>query len=132
MTPKEVVANFYNSDIANNATIIDTYFHPDFKLHWHSSIGYNFLNFEAFKNTLAEIRKNYTNVRFQISHLLQENNQVVIRYTSYVTTIETPEEEQPLAYFTSIWEVEGTKIKQGFQMSNLADTKSESLKTFIK
>ncbi len=132
MKPKDVVLGFYSSDVANDEDLISKFFHKDFKLHWHSSVGYNKLDFHAFKKIFEEIRKTYLHIRFEISHILQDNDEVVIRYTSYVNTLENPEEELPLAHFTSIWKVDNDKIIGGYQMSNLADNKIESLKTFLK
>ena len=72
----------------------------------------------------------YETLRFETSHLLQDENMVTIRYTSYFTTVENPNEEMPLAHFTTIWEVKDDKIIKGFQMSQLADSSSESLNSF--
>ena len=130
MAPKEVVLKFYNSDLANNTDAIDSCFHKDCILNWHSSKGFNALDFNALKSVFEEVSKMYNTLRFQISHLLQDENQVIVRYTSYATTIENPNEELPLAHFTAIWEVENEKIIKGFQMSQLADSSSSSLNSF--
>ena len=100
MTPKEIVKNFYDSDLANNSEAVDKYFHKDCILNWHSSKGFTALDFNGIKNVFEEISKTYQAVRFEISHLLQDNNTIVIRYTSYGSTIENPDEEFALAHFT--------------------------------
>jgi len=130
MLPKEVVEKFYNSDLANNTEAIDECFHKDCILNWHSSKGFNKLSFDNLKLVFEDIRKTYETLRFEVSHLLQDGNQVIARYTSYVTTIENPDEEQALAHFTVIWEVQGDKIIKGYQMSQLADSSPESLNSF--
>ncbi|WP_055444764.1 nuclear transport factor 2 family protein [Lacinutrix himadriensis] len=130
MSPKEVVQKFYNSDLANNSEAVDLCFHKDCSLSWHSSKGFNVLDFEALKLVFEEVRKMYDTLRFETSHLLAEGNMVTIRYTSYFTTVENPNEEMPLAHFTTIWEVKDDKIIKGFQMSQLADSSSESLNSF--
>ncbi|MEJ6792531.1 MAG: nuclear transport factor 2 family protein [Lacinutrix sp.] len=130
MTSKEVVEKFYNSDLANNANAIDDCFHKDCTLNWHSSKGYVALDFNGLKLVFDEIRQSYNTLRFHISHLLQDNNHVTIPYTSYVTTLENPDEELALAHFTTIWELKGDKIFKGFQMSQLAESSIESLNSF--
>lgn len=130
MTPKEVVQKFYASDLANSAEAVSLFFHKDCILNWHSSKGFNVLDFNALRSVFEEVRKMYNTLRYQTSHLLQDGNTVTIRYTSFVTTIENPNEEMALAHFTAIWEVENDKIINGFQISQLADSSSESLNSF--
>ena len=130
MSPKEVVQKFYSSDLANNSEAVDLCFHKDCTLNWHSSKGFNVLDFNALKLVFEEVRKMYSTLRFETSHLLQDKNMITIRYTSYVTTIENPTEEMALAHFTTIWEVKDNKIIKGFQMSQLADSGLESLNSF--
>jgi len=121
MTPKELVQKFYASDLANTAEAFNECFHKDCILHWHSSKGYNELDYDTLEQVFNEISRSYNTLRFDISHLLQDGNSVTIRYTSYVSTIENPTEEQPLAHFLSIWEVKDNAIIKGYQMSQLAD-----------
>ena len=130
MTPKEIVLQFYNSDLANSTEVIDTCFDKNCQLHWHSSKGFNILDFNTFKAVFNEIRENYDALRFEFSHILQEGNSVTVRYTSYACTIENPNEEHALAHFTSIWEVKNGKIIKGYQMSQLADDSAASLNSF--
>jgi len=130
MSPKEVVTKFYNSDLANNSHAIEACFHKDCILNWHSSKGFKIIDFNTLKLIFEDIRKTYETLRFDISHLLQDGNSVMVRYTSYVTTIENPNEEEALAHFAVIWEVQGDKIIKGYQMSQLADNSTESLNSF--
>ena len=130
MTPKEVVSKFYDSDLANNSNAIDACFHKDCILNWHSSKGFKSMNFNTLKLVFEDVRKTYETLRFDISHMLQDGNSVIVRYTSYVTTIENPEEEDSLAHFTVIWEVKDDKIIKGYQMSQLSDNSAESLNSF--
>ena len=130
MSPIEVVKKFYNSDLANNSDAIELCFHHDCVLHWHSSKGFKNLDFKMLKLVFDDIRKTYNSLRFEISHMFENQNTVAVRYTSYVTTIENPDEEMALAHFSVIWEVEEDKIIKGYQMSQLADTSPESLNSF--
>ena len=130
MSPKEVVSRFYTSDLANNSQAIDTCFHKDCIINWHSSKGFRKLDFNTLKLVFEDIRRTYETLRFDISHMLEDGNDVMVRYSSYASTIENPYEEEPLAHFMVIWHVENGKIMKGFQMSQLADNSEASLNSF--
>jgi len=130
MTPKEVVSKFYKSDLANNSSAIEACFHKDCIIDWHSSKGFKSADFNTLKHIFEDIRKTYETLRFEISHMLQDGNSVMVRYTSYVSTIENPNEEEALAHFSVIWEVRDDKIIKGYQMSQLADNSADSLNSF--
>jgi len=130
MTPKEVVSKFYNSDLANNSNAIEACFHADCIIHWHSSKGFRSIDFNTLKLVFEDVRKTYETLRFEISHMLQDGNSVIVRYTSYASTIENPNEEDALAHFSVIWEVKDDKIITGYQMSQLADSSTQSLNSF--
>jgi len=130
MNATEVVKAFYESDLANSTEVIDLCFSRNCKIHWHGSNGFSTINYDGFKALFEEIKRAYQTLRFEISHFLQDGNRVVVRYTSYVTTIENPNEEQALAHFFAIWKVSNGKIIEGHQMSQLADNSSESLNSF--
>ena len=53
----------------------------------------------------------------EISHFIEENNQIVVKYNHKVTTIENPKEFFLIAKVVAIWEFEGYKIKKGYQIS---------------
>lgn len=132
MSPKEIVKAFYESDLANDISLISKYIHQDCILHWNSSKGYSEFNFEDIKSLFEDINKSYITIRFQISHLLQDENNVTTRYTLFVKAIENPDEEIPLAHFITIWEVKDQKLFRGFEISQLADDSSKSLKSFTQ
>ena len=127
MLAKEIVKSFYESDLANDSSIIPKYLHKDCKLHWNSSKGFSVLDFNELKELFKDINKSYESIRFQISHLLQDDNHVTSRYTLFVKTIESPEEEVALAHFITIWEVKEGKLFRGFEISQLADESPVSL-----
>jgi predicted SnoaL-like aldol condensation-catalyzing enzyme len=130
MLPKEIVRNFYESDLANDVDVIENYLHEDCQLHWNSSKGFTVLDKEAIKNLFIDIHKSYESVRMKISHLLQDGNFVTTRYTLFTKTIEDPENEVALAHFITIWEVKDAKLYRGHEISQLADVSLESLKSF--
>lgn len=129
MTAKQVVQGFYNLDLGNETEAISM-FHKDCDLHWNSSKGFTAWNYSSIKDMLDSIRKSYLSFRYRLSHLLEDGNIVTARYTIYVTPIERPDEEEPLAHFISIWEVKDDKLYKGYEISQMADENPASLKTF--
>ncbi|HUH28129.1 nuclear transport factor 2 family protein [Gelidibacter sp.] len=130
MSPKEIVKNFYESDLANDSSVVSTYIHKDCVLHWNSSTGYRIFNYDDLDEFFKNIKVAYHALRPQISHLLQDQNRVTIRYTMFVSTIEDPENELPLANFISIWEIKDGKLYRGYEISQVADDNIESYKSF--
>ena len=130
MSPKEVVKAFYESDFANDSHIISKYIHEECQLHWNSSTGYRVKDYEGLVAFFKNINATYNSLKTEISHLLQDENQVTIRYTVFVSTIEDPENELPLANFISIWEVKNGKLYRGYEISQMADDNLESYKSF--
>lgn len=130
MSPKELVRSFYESDMANDANVIEKYLHEDCLLHWNSSKGFTITNKEKIKTLFIDIRKSYESVRMGISHLLQDGNFVTTRYTLFTKTIESPDQEEAVAHFITIWEVKDGKLYRGHEISQLADNSEECLKSF--
>ena len=129
MSAKEVVKAFYNLDLAKSETAMDL-IHEDCKLLWNSSNGFTTLNFSGMENMLVGLKKSFLSFTYRVSHLLEEGNTVTARYTIYVTSIERPEKEDPLAHFISIWEVKDGKLYRGYEISQQVDNSSESLNSY--
>jgi predicted SnoaL-like aldol condensation-catalyzing enzyme len=130
MTPKEIVKSFYESNLAEGINIIPQYVHPECQLHWNSSSGYNVMDYDGILQFFKNISAAYHTIKSQISHLLEDENQVTIRYTLFASTIEDPDNEQPLANFISIWEIKDGKLYRGYEISQVADDNLESYKSF--
>lgn len=130
MSPKEIVKNFYESDLAHDSNLIPTYVHKECVVHWNSSTGYKVFDYEAFDRFFKNFKGAYHSLRPRISHLLQDQNHVTIRYTMFVSTIEDPDNELPMANFISIWEVKDGKLYRGYEISQVADDNVESYKSF--
>ena len=130
MTPKEIVKAFYESDLASDSHLVSKYIHKDCQLHWNSSSGYKVMDYDGLDKFFKNIISSYDSLKCEISHLLEDQNQVTIRYTVFISTIEDPENEQPLANFISIWEVKEGKLYRGYEISQVADDNIESYKSF--
>lgn len=130
MSAKEIVKSFYDSNLANGLDLIPEYIHPDCQLHWNSSSGYNVMDYDGLVRFFKGIKTSYHSLRTQISHLLEDENFVTIRYTMFASTIEDPDNEQPLANFISIWELKDNKLYKRYEISQMADDNLESYKSF--
>ncbi|MGJ8593013.1 MAG: nuclear transport factor 2 family protein [Aquaticitalea sp.] len=129
MTAKKILKRFYDIDLATDENAM-SYFHKDCQLHWNSSQGFIVLGYEEIKSMLESIRKSYISFKYRLSHLLEDDKTVTARYTIYVTPIENPDDEQPLAHFISIWELKNEQLFMGYEISQLADEDPSSMKTF--
>ncbi|WP_053977875.1 nuclear transport factor 2 family protein [Mangrovimonas xylaniphaga] len=132
MTPKEFVTSFYNSDFGNEAFNPSEFFHEDCQLNWNSSTGFKQLNYSDIVLLFKNFGKAYASARNQVSHMLQDGNFMTIRYTMYVHPIESPDEEEPMAHFITIWELKDGKLYRGHEISQLADESHPSLKSFLE
>lgn len=133
MSAKEVVKAFYDSDIANDATVISQFFDENSELHWTSSQGFMLLKYDDIVNFFKGARKSYLNLRFEFTHFLETGNSVTTRHTLYANLIENPETEIPLAHFSTIWEVKNGKLHRGYEISHQADENdSTSMMSYSK
>lgn len=130
MAPKEIVKAFYETDLAKDATAVAKYVHADCQLHWNSSTGYKVMDYEKLALFFKNINASYYSMTNEISHLLQDQNHVTIRYTAFASTIEDPDTEYPLANIICIWEVKDDKLFKGYEISQMADDNLESYKSF--
>ncbi|WGD34582.1 nuclear transport factor 2 family protein [Olleya sp. YS] len=130
MSPKEIVKAFYNSDLANDASVVSIFFHKDCQLHWNSSQGFTILDYKGLEGFFKGTRQSYNALRFQFSHILEDNQFVTTRHTLFGNTIEDPDNEIALAHFTSIWEVKDSKLFRCHEISQLADNNTLESNSF--
>ncbi len=114
---KEIVKDFYKSDILRDDTVLERFFHPELELIWNSANGLSIMNYTDIVNFFGEVRRSYNDLRVEISHLLQDDNNVTVRYKYYIRTIENEDEELGIAHFIAIWEVKDGKLYRGYQVS---------------
>jgi hypothetical protein len=131
MSAKEIVKTFYDLDLVKDDGVL-SYYHKDCKLNWNSSKGFRELNYKGMENMLEDLKKSFISFKPRLSHLLEDGNMVTARYTVYVTSIERPKKEDPLAHFITIWEVKEGKLYKGYEISQLADDSSESLNSYAE
>lgn len=116
-TPKEVVKNFYDTNFIENDSLAEDFFHPDLLLTWNSATGISEMDYSDMVDFFVEIKRAYSDIRVEISHLLAQDNHVTVRYKYYARTLEDPEEEVGIAHFMVIWEIKEGKLFRGYQIS---------------
>ncbi len=128
---KEIVKSFYNSDFIKDASVVEKFVHPDVTLIWNSSTdGLSILNYDDLSDFFQEVRRNYADMRIEISHLLQDENFVTIRYKYYIRPVENPDEELGIAHFITIWELKDDKLYKGYQISQPVTDKDDTQKSY--
>jgi predicted SnoaL-like aldol condensation-catalyzing enzyme len=119
MSAKEIVQEFYKSDVLLETKTVAKFLHHDVVLEWHSSKGFLKLHHDDIIALSSELSKAYVRSKIRISHIVAEGNTVALRYAHYVNTIENPREEMLLAHFMVVWELKANKLYRGYQMSQL-------------
>jgi len=116
-SPKQIVKEFHQADILNDETVLDNYFHKDLELIWNSMDGLTIMHYNDLIAFFSEIRRTYHDLRIEISHILEDDDYVTIRYKYYITTMENPDEELGISHFIGIWEVKDGKMYRGHVIS---------------
>jgi len=131
LSDKKLVQAFYTSNFYEDQDKVKAYLHPEAELYWNSSAGFNKMDFSDVLKMSSEMSKTFKSLRAEISHLLYEKNEVTIRLTYHIKTVENPEEEIPMAHFIAIWEIKDGKMFKGYQISQAADETPENLSSFL-
>ncbi|KJJ38025.1 nuclear transport factor 2 family protein [Aequorivita vladivostokensis] len=127
---KDVVRDFYRSDILRDDTVMERFFHPELVLIWNSANGLSIMNYDDIVNFFSEVRRSYNDLRIEVSHLLADDNHVTIRYKYYIRTMENPDEELGIAHFIAIWEVKDDKLYRGYQVSQPVTDKDDTNESY--
>ena len=131
LAPKDCVREFYSSDFYKDPASVKEYLHPEAQLFWNSSAGFHKLGYSEIANLSKDLSDSFETLRTDVSHLLNDGNMVTIRFTYYVSTLENPDEEMPMAHFIAIWECRDGKMFKGHQISQQADDSPENLDSFL-
>lgn len=122
MTPKALIKSLCDSDLANNPALIDTFYHKDCLIYWNSSKGFSERDFNGISEFFKGVRESYNSLRFSITHLLAEDEAVTLRYTLYANTIESQDDEVPIAHYICIFHIKDNKIHRAYEISQPADS----------
>ena len=128
---KQLVQDFYTSGFHKDTSLLKKYLHEDATIYWNSSSGFSKLDFEDFSRMSSDLGKSYEGLSCEITHLLQEENKVAVRFTYHANTIEDPEEDGALAHFMCIWEIKDNKLYEGYLISQPGDDSEENISSFL-
>ena len=117
MTNREKIEFLYKEDGIRDKQFLNTLIHDDFRLEWDCSSGNSILDKNFILNLSEVINTNYEISYFEISHLIEENNQIVVKYNHKVATIENPKEIMLIAKVVAIWSFQEGKIMDGYLIS---------------
>jgi hypothetical protein len=120
MTAKDIVLEFYKSDAILDKLLVSNLLHPEVTVDWNSSKGFIQMNYDDLIALSDELNKAYVRSKVRISHIIQEENTVAVRYSHFVKTVENPREEMLLAHFFVIWEIKDDKLFRAYQMSQFS------------
>ena len=120
MKPKDIVLDFYKSDVLLDKNTVSEFLHPEVTMDWNTNKGFIQMKYEDILSLSEELSKAYVRSKIRISHILQEKNLVSLRYSHFVKTIENPREEMLMGNFFVIWEIKDDKLFKGFQMSHFS------------
>ncbi|MAN59462.1 MAG: hypothetical protein CMC08_06470 [Flavobacteriaceae bacterium] len=129
---KEVVRNFYQSDLLKDEEVLERFFDPEVVLIWNSTEGLSILHYGDLASFFSEIRRTYDDLRVEVSHILEDEGHVTVRYKYYIKTIENPDEELGIAHFIAIWEVKNGKIFRGYQVSQPVTENDDTTESYHK
>ena len=127
---KKIVRAFYLSDLLKDETVLKTFFHKDVELIWNSTDGLSILNYDDLNTFFTEVRRTYYDLRAEVSHMLEDDGHVTIRYKYYIRTMENPDEELGIAHFICIWEVKDGKLYRGGQVSQPVTDKDDTTESY--
>ena len=117
MTNREKIEFLYKEDGIRDKQFLNTLIHDDFRLEWDSSSENSILDKNFILNLSEVINTNYEISYFEVSHLIEENNQIVVKYNHKVATIENPKEIMLIAKVVAIWSFQEGKIMDGYLIS---------------
>lgn len=127
---KELVKGFFTSEFYKDAKEFNKFIHPEVEIKWNGSTGFLHLDYKSFKDLVMEMGKSFVSMEAEISHVLEENNQVAIRLSYQVEMVEE-EEMVPLADFMCIWEIKDGLLYKGFFISQPTDVNIDNLYSFF-
>ena len=117
MTNKEKIEFLLKEEGIRDKKFLDSLIHESFKLEWDSSTGNSILDKQFILNISDVINSNYEISYFEISHLIEDENKIVVKYNHKVATIENPKEIMLIAKVVAIWTFEEGKIIDGYLIS---------------
>lgn len=115
MDVKQFIRNYYNSIL--DPVAVKKFLHQNAGLQWYSLRGYIEINRDEFIGLAEQLVLKYHSSRFEISHIIVEDNHVSVRYAHHVKTLDSPDIETVISHTTAIWELKDDKLFRGYIMT---------------
>ena len=131
-SPKDLVRGLYESDFFNDSSVLKKYLHSEAELYWNASTGFSKMTYSDIASMSSEMGKSFISLRSSVTHLIEEDNQVSIRLTYYIKTVENPEEEVGIIHFLAIWELKDGLLYRGYQIRQPSDEDPHNLDAHIR
>ena len=117
MTNKEKIEFLLKEEGVRDKQFLQSLLHDDFKLEWDSSNGNSVLDKNFILNLSDVINANYEISYFEISHLIEDKDKIVVKYNHKVATVENPNEIMLIAKVVAIWSFKEGKVIDGYLIS---------------
>jgi SnoaL-like domain len=112
MTPKEIVTAYYEN--IQNPDVVRQYLHPQMRIQWSGDRGYLELYANEFLAMAAQFSGRYAGSRFDLTHIVVEENRVAVRYEQYIRTLDQPETEVLFSRAMGFWRIKEDKMYFGY------------------
>lgn len=96
---KQRIKQLLESSFYKNPKAMKEFLAPEINIKWMSAQGTQHLGYEAFQNKIEQMGKSYEELNADFSHLIEEEDTVAGKFTFWMTTIENPDEVDPVATF---------------------------------
>jgi hypothetical protein len=117
MTNREKIEFLLKEDGIRDKIFLQSLLHNDFRLEWDSSTGNSVLDKSFILNLSDVINANYEISYFEISHLIEDADKIVVKYNHKVATIENPNEIMLIAKVVCILSFKEGLLIDGYQIS---------------
>lgn len=128
--PKDLVLAFYESDSWKNIDTLKQFCHDDYQQYWHTPEGFIEFDLAGVIARAEVLAKRFSKLDFKISHVIEEKDQVVLRYTFYGAPIDNPDLLEEQGHYIAIWQVRDGELYRCYEVNAPADTSPESLHSF--
>ena len=115
MTPKEIVTAYYEN--MPNPDVVRQYLHPQMRIQWSGDRGYLELSADELVALAGQFLSRYAGSRFVLTHIVEEENRVAVRYEQYVRTHEEPDTEKLFSSAMGFWRIKEDKMYFGYVSS---------------
>lgn len=115
MSARDVVLAYYKG--IPDAEKLQEYLHPQFSVEWTSTRGYMEFSKKEILIMMQQLAKTNAGSRIEVREVIEEGNNVSVKYDHYINPLDTPTEEKLYSKSLAMWKVENNKLLRGYVMS---------------